>query len=261
MTLPSSGTLSLYQINAEFGRGYNLNAYRGTSYFLPGSATQFFFPSTPISFSNFYGTQLGSPVAPGVTSYTSAGSFGYTVPIFNSIVFEFWGAGGSGGPTSGSSGATGGGTYVNFPSVGVGANGGAGGGAGYYRRGAGAGGAGGGAFGGSINTAGSNGVGGFSPYGGAGGGSPNGGAGGSGGYNNGSPGGAPGGGGQGNYFNDGSGSPNYQAGGGAGGGGYSYISFSPAGLSAGTSLTLVVGAGGNNTVGYGADGEIRITVS
>jgi hypothetical protein len=48
------------QINAEFGRGNNLNAYRGTTYYT-SSGGPFTFSSGAISFSNFYGTQVNSP--------------------------------------------------------------------------------------------------------------------------------------------------------------------------------------------------------
>ena len=60
MALPSSGPLTMAQINAEFGRGNNLNSYRGTTYYT-SSAGPFTFPTGAISFSNFYGTQLASP--------------------------------------------------------------------------------------------------------------------------------------------------------------------------------------------------------
>jgi hypothetical protein len=60
MALPSSGPLSMSQINAEFGRGNNLNAYRGTTYYT-SSGGPFTFSSGAISFSNFYGTQATSP--------------------------------------------------------------------------------------------------------------------------------------------------------------------------------------------------------
>jgi hypothetical protein len=48
------------QINTEFGRGNNLNSYRGTTYYT-SSGGPFTFPSGAISFSNFYGTQATSP--------------------------------------------------------------------------------------------------------------------------------------------------------------------------------------------------------
>jgi hypothetical protein len=60
MALPSSGTLTMAQINAEFGRGNNLNAYRGTTYYTSGGGP-FTFSSGAISFSNFYGTTATSP--------------------------------------------------------------------------------------------------------------------------------------------------------------------------------------------------------
>lgn len=97
MTLPSSGPLSLQDINNEFGRGANLNAYRGTPYFFPGNINQYYFPSGTISISNFYGTQANNPVTPGSQSFTAAGASTFTVPLFNTMTVQIWGGGGSGG--------------------------------------------------------------------------------------------------------------------------------------------------------------------
>lgn len=53
--LPSSGALSINDINTLFGRGNNLNAYRGTTYYT-SSAGPYTFSSGAISISNFYST-------------------------------------------------------------------------------------------------------------------------------------------------------------------------------------------------------------
>lgn len=53
--LPSSGALSISAINSVFGRGNNLNAYRGTTYYT-SSAGPYTFSSGAISMSSFYGT-------------------------------------------------------------------------------------------------------------------------------------------------------------------------------------------------------------
>lgn len=59
------------QINAEFGRGNNLNAYRGTTYYT-SSGGPFTFSSGAISFSNFYGTQVNAPAFNGTISSSQA---------------------------------------------------------------------------------------------------------------------------------------------------------------------------------------------
>lgn len=53
--LPGSGAISINDINTLFGRGNNLNAYRGTQYYT-SSAGPFTFSSGAIAMNNFYGT-------------------------------------------------------------------------------------------------------------------------------------------------------------------------------------------------------------
>lgn len=61
MTLQSSGAITIAQINAEFGRGTNLNSYRGTSWFTDAGASGSF-SSGAIAMSEFYGKRLTAPV-------------------------------------------------------------------------------------------------------------------------------------------------------------------------------------------------------
>lgn len=60
MTLPASGPLSLLAINNEFGRGLNLNAYRGTVWYTDAGASGTF-TSSNLGFDQFYGKRPTSP--------------------------------------------------------------------------------------------------------------------------------------------------------------------------------------------------------
>jgi hypothetical protein len=68
MTLQTSGPISMEQINAEFGLGGNLNAYRGNIWFTDTYGEQGSF-GTPISFSDFYGKRATNPLGGGGGGY------------------------------------------------------------------------------------------------------------------------------------------------------------------------------------------------
>lgn len=73
--LQSSGAISMSDINAQFGRGNDLNAYRGTQYYLStGGAHNF--PSGTISMSDFYGTKLAANSTATVNVLVVAGGGG-----------------------------------------------------------------------------------------------------------------------------------------------------------------------------------------
>lgn len=60
MPIKQSGSLSLSEINTEFGRGRNLNSYRGVTYY-NSDGTSGTFSSGSISISNFYGKAASRP--------------------------------------------------------------------------------------------------------------------------------------------------------------------------------------------------------
>lgn len=61
MTLPASGALSMSAINTEFGRGNNLNAYRGTTWYTDAGASGTF-SAGAITFNDFYSKRATSPM-------------------------------------------------------------------------------------------------------------------------------------------------------------------------------------------------------
>ena len=65
MTIKSSGSLSMSEINAEFGYGTSLSSYRGQTWWTDAGTTGTF-PSTgsSISISNFYGKRKTAPTIP-----------------------------------------------------------------------------------------------------------------------------------------------------------------------------------------------------
>ena len=209
------------------------------------------------SVSDTWSVTTESNVVPGSQSFTTSGSFNFTVPAYNTLTVQVWGAGGGGAgcsTTTKVAGVSGGASSWDGAVI---ANGG-------IRASTSAGGAGGTASGGTTNMTGQNG----STAGtqaGPGGDGANGGAGGDTipGYGTGRPGVAPGGGGAGGGYTGGR-SGNCR-GSGAGGGGYSARTYSAGTYSAGEIVPVVVGArgtGGNGSSydgGLGAYGRVVVT--
>lgn len=199
-------------------------------------------------------------VVAGSQSYTTAGTYSFSVPHHQSITVQVWGGGGGGGGCSGSTKIGGGAGGQSSWASSVFANGGGGGSAG----GSAGGGGGGGASGGSTNQSGGNGESGTTSYAGAGGAGASGGGGGARHttVGNGGGGGAPGGAGAGArlVFRGGS-----CGAGGGGGGGYSTSSYTAGTYGAGGNVTVIVGggaSGGNGSSydgGAGAVGRVTIT--
>lgn len=133
MTLPNGSNkppISLSDINAEFSRGSNMSAYRGTRWFMDNNSRGYF-PSGTINFSDFYSKRVSSPVVSGSATINSSQNF--TIPMFNNFyVTAVSGQGGQGGQNgncaSGGAGGNSGGSslqdYVGSPGGGGGAPGG-----------------------------------------------------------------------------------------------------------------------------------------
>lgn len=95
MTLPTSGPLSLDEIHAEFGRGYDLGAYRNQLYYFPPDPTSRRFPGVAISVEDFYGTSPTSSGSPNSASF-GPGEHIFAVPYYTAMTIEMWGGGGGG---------------------------------------------------------------------------------------------------------------------------------------------------------------------
>lgn len=121
MTIHGPGTpITMQEINAEFGLGTNLNAYRGVRWYTSDAGTGLF-DSTNIDMAEFYSKRSTSPVTPGSQSFSSSGTF--TVPTYSVLTVTI--KGGSGGGSGGSSNVTQGnpgsaGTASSFGSYGTG---------------------------------------------------------------------------------------------------------------------------------------------
>lgn len=77
MTLPASGLLSMAAIHTEFGRGYDLNSYRGTPWWTDAGGSGTFSAGT-IYMSEFYGKRLTAPISNGIISLQGIGGAGPT---------------------------------------------------------------------------------------------------------------------------------------------------------------------------------------
>lgn len=94
MTLPTSGPISLAQIQAEFGGpNYVLSTYYRGAGFVTGNNTGI--PASgQISLSQFRGTVK---VVPGSQAFTAPGTYTFIVPPYTSLTADARGAGGGGG--------------------------------------------------------------------------------------------------------------------------------------------------------------------
>lgn len=95
MTLPGPGTsLTMAQINAEFGYGFDLNSYRGKVwYYDDGQVGIFPLPPNPISIYDFYSKRTGNPVTPSEQTFTSSGTF-TTPSVYTTMTITVRGGGG-----------------------------------------------------------------------------------------------------------------------------------------------------------------------
>lgn len=119
----SSGSLSLAEIDAEFGLGQSLSSYRGVTWYTNAGATGTF-SSTNLRFSDFYSKRKNAPTSSKTydNTWTTSGTF--TVPSnfvsLTSLHVYIVGGGGQGsGWPSGSEGGGGGeGAHLSVSSTG-----------------------------------------------------------------------------------------------------------------------------------------------
>lgn len=89
-----TGTISISQINAEFGRGTSLSSYHGVTWYTD-SGSSGTFPSGTISMSDFWGKRATAPApSSSLTGSPSSGSYfddlGYTFPYNTQLVLRFY---------------------------------------------------------------------------------------------------------------------------------------------------------------------------
>lgn len=102
MALPSSGPISMADINTEFNLGRNMQNYWGVTYYKSDNVKRNFSNSgagnfPPISFSDFLGAMVSRPVVTtGDVSYGNGSTF--SVPYYNVLIVKMQGgqAGGQG---------------------------------------------------------------------------------------------------------------------------------------------------------------------
>lgn len=273
MPTPTSGTISINDINTVFGRGNNLNAYRGTIWYQPNSLVFGYFSSGAISLSDFYNKQPNDPASTGSITYATPSTNTFTVPLYrNALTVEIWGAGGGGGGY-GSSAVYSytGGTSSFYDAYAYGGGGGQMAGTSRYGGNVyGAGGSGGTPVNGNtIALAGNAGYAGDSGVTGVGAGAPYGGGNATPGFRQ-TPaqyGTVPGGGGAGFYYDTGGKFPAVAGGGGSGA--YAKSIWAAGSFAVGSAITVIVGAGGQSGTdasggyypygGVGGDGKIIVT--
>jgi hypothetical protein len=95
VTIPSSGPVRLQSIATEFGGTAPL---RLSQYYRGGGRTDAGAPNVPTSGRISLGAFRGAAkVVPGSANFITPGTATFTVPFYNQMTVEVWGAGGSGG--------------------------------------------------------------------------------------------------------------------------------------------------------------------